>query len=103
MIVRDAGVFLPKDKGSNCPNCIESTWKPGFSKIYTVLNNCCLASRGYTVLVGVGDLVRLVFTVESFLKGSGRNSMGIRAGFGAAIQAACLPGSQSSLHTIFRI
>ena len=66
-------------------------------------NNCCLAGRGYTVLVGVGDSVRLVFTVESFSKSSWRNSMGIRAGFGAAIQATCSPGSQSSLHTIFRI
>ena len=103
MIVRDAGVFSPKDKGSNCPNYIESTWKPGFSKIYTVLNNCCLTSRGYTVLVGVGNSVRLVFTVELFLKGSGRNSIGIRVGFRAAIQAACSPGSQSSLYTIFRI
>jgi len=91
--VRDAGVFLLKDKGSNHPNYIELIWKPGFSKIYTVLNNCCLASRGYTVLVSVGNLVRLVFTVELFLKGSGRNSMGICAGFGAVIQAACSPGS----------
>jgi len=103
VIARDAGVFSLKDKGSNCPNYIESTWKPGFSKIYTVLNNYYLASRGYTVLVSVGNSVRLVFTMESFLKGSGRNSMGIRAGFGAAIQAAYSPGSQSSLHTIFRI
>jgi len=85
VIARDAGVFSPKDKGSNRPNYIESIWKPGFSKIYIVLNNCCLASRGYMVLVSVGDLVRLVFTMELFLKGSGRNSMGIRVGFRAAI------------------
>ena len=72
MIARDAGVFLPKDKGGNRPNYIESTWKPGFGKIYIVLNNCYLASRSYTVLVSIGDLVRLVFTIKSFSKSSKR-------------------------------
>jgi len=70
--VRDAGVFLLKDKGGNRPNYIELTWKPGFGKIYIVLNNCCLASRSYTVLVSIGNLIRLVFTIELFLKSSGR-------------------------------
>ena len=103
MIARKVGVFLLKDKGGNCPNRIELIWKPSFSKIYTVLNNRRLTSGSYTVLVYMGDLVRLVFALESFLKSSRRNSMGIRAGLGAAIQAACSPGSKSSLYTIFCI
>ena len=79
------GVFLLKDKGGNYPNYIESIWKPSFSKIYIVLNNCRLASGSYAVLVSMGDLVRLVFAPEPFLKSSRRNSMGIRVGLGAAI------------------
>jgi len=67
-----------------------------------VLNNRRLASGSYTVLVSVGDLVRLVFTLKSFLKGSRRNSIGICVGLGAAIQATCLLGSKSSLYTVFR-
>jgi len=77
-------VFPLKDKGGNCLNGIELTWKPSFSKIYAVSNNRRLPSRSNTVLVRVGDLVRLVFTIESFLKSS-RNSMGISANLGVAI------------------
>ena len=103
MIVRKVGVFPLKDKGGNRPNCIESTWKPSFSKIYIVLNNHRLASGSYAVLVSIGNSVRLVFAPELFSKSSRRNSMGIRAGLGAAIQATYSPGSKSSLHTIFCI
>jgi len=83
--VRKVGVFLLKNKGGNCPNYIELTWKPSFSKIYTVLNNRRLASGSYAVLVSIGNLVRLVFALEPFSKSSRRNSMGIRAGLGAVI------------------
>jgi len=79
------GVFLLKDKEGNRLNYIELTWKPSFSKIYIVLNNYRLASGSYAVLVSMGNLIRLVFTPEPFLKSSRRNSMGIRAGLGAAI------------------
>ena len=101
MIAREVGIFPLKDEGGNRPNYIKSTWKPSFGKVYTVSNNCRLASGSYTVLVSVGDLVRLVFTPKSFLKGSRRNSMGMRVGLGAAIQATYSPGSKSSLHTVF--
>ena len=103
MIVRKVGVFLLKDKGGNCLNYIESIWKPSFSKIYIVSNNYRLASGSYAVLVSMGDLVRLVFTLKPFLKSSRRNSMGIHIGLGAAIQATYSPGSKSSLHIIFYI
>ena len=85
MIAREVKVFLLKNKGGNCPNYIKSTWKPSFSKIYIVLNNRRLPSGTYTVLVSVGDLVRLVFALESFLKSGGRNSVSHRAGLGGVI------------------
>ena len=85
MIAREVGIFALKDKGGNCLNCIKLIWKPSFGKIYIVLNNRRLASGSYTVLVSMGNLVRLVFTLKLFLKGSRRNSMGIRVGLGAAI------------------
>ena len=39
----------------------------------------------YTVLVSVGDLVRLVFTLESFSKSGRRNSVSLGVGLGGVI------------------
>ena len=68
-----------------------------------MLNNRRLTSGSYTVLVSIGDLVRLVFALEPFLKSSKKNPIGIHTGLGAAIQATYLLGSKSSLYTIFYI
>jgi hypothetical protein len=40
------------------------------------------------ILVDMGDLMRLVFTLETSLKNRGSNYMGVYAGFFAIIEAA---------------
>jgi hypothetical protein len=85
VIVREVKVFLLKNKGGNRLNCVKLTWEPSFSKIYTVSNNRRLPSGSYTVLVRVGDLVRLVFTMELFSKSSRRNSIDIRVSLAVVI------------------
>ena len=57
-----------------------------------MLNNYRFTSWCNIILVNVGDLIRLVFTLEASLKSRGNNFMGIRASFWAAIEAASLPG-----------
>ena len=83
--MREVKVFPLKDKKNNRPNYIKSIWKPSFSKIYIVLNNRHFPSRTYTVLVSIGDLVKLVFALKSFLKSSERNSISHRVGLGGII------------------
>ena len=88
---------MPKNKCRNRPNCIVSTWKPGFSKINIMLSNCCLASWGNTILVDVGDLVRLRSTLKPPAESNWINLMSFRTSFGAFIESYCSPGFQSCL------
>ena len=85
-------MFAVQDNGGYYPDYVDLTWKSSIGKIYTVLNNCGFASWCNMILVDMGNLMRLVFTLETSLKSRGINCMGIHAGFLAVIEAASLPG-----------
>jgi hypothetical protein len=51
------GRFVLKYKGGNSVNGAILIWKSSLSKVNTMLNYYILASRTYTILVSVGDLI----------------------------------------------
>jgi hypothetical protein len=57
-----------KYKGGNSANGAISTWKSSLSKVNTMLNYCILASRTYTILVGVGDLMGPLLSTKATTK-----------------------------------
>ena len=79
-----------------------STWKPGFSKIYTVSNYRILASRSYTILVGMGDFIRQLLSIEATAKYIWINFVCDCAGFFAFVVAQ-IPGLSGQLYLIFCI
>jgi hypothetical protein len=62
------GRFALKYKGSNGANGAISTWKSSLSKVNTMSNYCILASRTYTILVGVGDLMGPLLSTKATTK-----------------------------------
>jgi hypothetical protein len=87
-VPREVGVFAVQNNGGYYPDRVDSTWKSSIGKIYTVSNNCRFASWYNTILVDVGDLMRLVFTLETSSKSRGSNCIGVYTGFFTVIEAA---------------
>ena len=77
-------------------------WKPGVGKIYTVLSNYIFARNSNAILVGMGDFIRLLFSIKATLKCLRIYPMGFCAGFPAVIEAR-MPGSSSNLYSLVAI
>jgi len=62
------GRFALKYKGGNSANGAILTWKSSLSKVNIILNYCILASRTYTILVGVGNLMGPLLSTKAMMK-----------------------------------
>ena len=57
-----------KYKGSNSVNGAILIWKSSLSKVNIMSNYCILASRTYTILVSVGDLMGPLLSTKAITK-----------------------------------
>ena len=88
-----------------CRNRLKSMlviWKPGVGKIYIVLGNYIFTSNSNTILVDMGDFIRLLFSIKATLKCLRIYPMGFCAGFPAVIKART-PGSNSNLYSLVAV
>ena len=86
----------------NRSKSILAIWKPGVGKIYIVLSNCIFARNGNTILVGMGDFMRLLFSIKAMLKCLRIYPIGFYVGFPAVIKARTL-GSNSNLYSLVAV
>jgi len=77
-------------------------WKPSVSKIYIVLSNYIFARNSNTILVSIGNFIRLLFSIKATLKYLRIYPIGFYIGFPAVIEARML-GSSSNLYSLVAI
>ena len=91
--------MLPsKNYRRNRSNSMLAIWKPGVSKIYTVFSNCIFAGNSNTILVGIGDFIRLLFSIKTTSKYLRIYPIGFYVGSPVIIKART-PGSSSNLYS----
>ena len=61
-------MFPSKHYRRNRSNSVLATWRPSVGRIYTVLSDCIFARNSDTILVGMGDFMRLLFSIKATSK-----------------------------------
>jgi len=79
-----------------------ATWKPGVGRIYIVLSNYIFARNSNTILVSIGDFIRLLFSIKAMSKCLRIYPIGFYAGFPAVIKVR-IPGGSRNLYSLIAI
>ena len=101
-VLRKVGILSSKHYHCNCSKSMLATWKPGVGKIYIVLSNCIFARNSDTILIGMGDFIRLLFSIKATSKCLRIYPVGFCVGFPAVIKART-PGSNSNLYSLVAV